>query len=166
VVALRFFNTYGTRQSLNNPYTGAAAIFISRIRRSLPPLIYEDGGQQRDFIHVADVARACLLALTSPAADGRILNVGSGRATSIADLARTLCAIAGTDLVPEVTGRYRKGDIRHCFADITALRAIGFEPRVALEEGLRELYEWSVAQEIAERQQSTDAELETRRLLL
>jgi len=166
VVALRLFNTYGTRQSLNNPYTGAAAIFISRIRRGLAPLIYEDGRQLRDFVHVTDVAHAALLALTSPAADGRVFNVGSGEAISIADLAAMLGEIAGFDAAPEITGRYRKGDIRHCFADISAIRAIGYAPRVALREGLRELYEWSVEQEIARSQQQTDAELERHRLLL
>jgi dTDP-L-rhamnose 4-epimerase len=166
VVALRFFNTYGTRQSLNNPYTGAAAIFISRIRRELPPLIYEDGRQQRDFIHVTDVARACLLALTSSDADGRVFNVGSGRAVSIGELVQILSNIAAFAAQPEITHRYRKGDIRHCFADITALRSIGFEPRVSLEDGLRELFEWSVAQEIAQAQRATDDELEKRKLLV
>jgi dTDP-L-rhamnose 4-epimerase len=166
VVALRFFNTYGTRQSLNNPYTGAAAIFISRIRRGLAPLIYEDGEQQRDFIHVTDVARACLLALTASAADGGVFNVGSGRAVGIRELAQILCDIAGFDGKPEITRRYRKGDIRHCFADITALRAIGFEPRVSLEDGLRELFEWSVEQEIALAQRETDEELRRRKLLV
>jgi dTDP-L-rhamnose 4-epimerase len=166
VVALRFFNTYGTRQSLNNPYTGAAAIFISRIRRELPPLIYEDGRQQRDFIHVTDVARACLLALTSSDADGRVFNVGSGRAVSIGELVQILSNIAAFAAQPEITHRYRKGDIRHCFADITALRSIGFEPRVSLEDGLRELFEWSIAQEIAQAQGATDDELEKRKLLV
>jgi dTDP-L-rhamnose 4-epimerase len=166
VVALRFFNTYGTRQSLNNPYTGAAAIFISRIRRGLAPLVYEDGRQQRDFIHVTDVARACLRALTSSEADGRVLNVGSGRAVSIGELVQILSNIAGFDEQPEITHRYRKGDIRHCFADIAALRAIGFEPRVSLEDGLRQLFEWSVEQEIAQSQGPTDEELEKRKLLV
>ena len=166
VVALRFFNTYGTRQSLNNPYTGAAAIFISRIRRGLPPLIYEDGRQQRDFVHVTDVARACLIALTSDDANGRVLNVGSGRPVSIGELVDILSGIAGFAAKPEITGRYRKGDIRHCFADITALRGIGFEPRISLEEGLRELYDWSVEQEVSQAQRETDAELEKRKLLV
>jgi dTDP-L-rhamnose 4-epimerase len=165
-VALRFFNTYGSRQSLNNPYTGAAAIFISRIRRGLAPLIYEDGRQQRDFIDVRDVARACLLALRSDEANGRVFNVGSGQPVSIAELASMLCEIAGFGGAPEITGRYRKGDIRHCFADIAAMRAIGFAPRVALRDGLRELYAWSVEQEIAASQAATDAELERHKLLL
>ncbi len=140
VVACRFFNTYGTRQSLNNPYTGAAAIFISRLHRGLPPLIYEDGLQQRDFVNVRDVARACSLVLETDAANGQTLNVGSGRPITILDLANILCGIAGVEVRPEITGRYRKGDIRHCYADIAAIRAIGFEPEVSLEEGLRELF--------------------------
>jgi dTDP-L-rhamnose 4-epimerase len=166
VVACRFFNTYGTRQSLNNPYTGAAAIFISRLRRGLAPLIYEDGHQQRDFVNVRDVARACRLVLESDAANGRTLNVGSGRPISILDLAEILGRISGVDVQPEVTGRFRKGDIRHCYADIEAIRALGFEPLVSLDEGLRELYEWSTREEVTSEQGKTDAELGKYRLLV
>ncbi len=164
-VALRFFNTYGARQALANPYTGAAAIFISRLRRNVAPLIYEDGRQMRDFIDVRDVARACLLALDSDEANGRAFNVGSGRSISIEELARLLGRIAGSTLEPEIVRQYRKGDIRHCFADITAIRALGFEPTITLEQGLQDLYAWTVDQEIAA-SADADRDLKARRLLV
>lgn len=164
-VALRFFNTYGARQALSNPYTGAAAIFISRLRRGLAPLIYEDGNQMRDFVDVRDVARASLIALASDGANGRALNVGSGRPISILDIARLLGRIANSDLEPEIVRKYRKGDIRHCFADITALRSLGFEPRYSLEQGLEDLYAWTVDQEIAATG-DVDHDLQQRKLLV
>ena len=164
-VALRFFNTYGARQALSNPYTGAAAIFISRLRRNLAPLIYEDGLQMRDFVDVRDVARACLLVLDSEAANGRALNVGSGEPIGIGDLARLLARVAGSTLEPEITRQYRKGDIRHCFADITAIRSLGFQPTVTLEQGLEDLYAWTVDQEIAA-SGDVDGDLKARRLLV
>ena len=164
-VALRFFNTYGARQALSNPYTGAAAIFISRLRRNVAPLIYEDGRQMRDFVDVRDVAQACLLALNSDEANGRAFNVGSGQRISIEDLARLLARIAGSSLGPEIARQYRKGDIRHCFADITAIRALGFEPAITLEQGLQDLYAWTVDQEIAA-SADADGDLKARRLLV
>ena len=164
-VALRFFNTYGARQALSNPYTGAAAIFISRLRRNVAPLIYEDGLQMRDFVDVRDVARACLLALESEAANGRAFNVGSGEPIGIADLARLLARVAGSNLEPEITRQYRKGDIRHCFADITAIRSLGFQPSISLERGLEDLYTWTVDQEIAA-SGDVDGDLKARRLLV
>jgi dTDP-L-rhamnose 4-epimerase len=164
-VALRFFNTYGARQALANPYTGAAAIFISRLRRGLAPLIYEDGEQMRDFVDVRDVARACVLALESDAANGRALNVGSGEPIGIAALARLLARVAGSSLEPEIVRQYRKGDIRHCFADITAIRSLGFQPSIPLEQGLEDLYAWTVDQEIAA-SGDVDRDLKARRLLV
>lgn len=164
-VALRFFNTYGARQALANPYTGAAAIFISRLRRGLAPLIYEDGRQMRDFVDVRDVARACVLALGSSAADGRALNVGSGEPITIADLASLLARVSGSDRSPEITRQYRKGDIRHCFADISAIRELGFRPAIPLEQGLTDLYDWTVTQEPGE-SSDADADLRRRRLLV
>src|SRR5215218_7993284 len=140
-VALRFFNVYGTRQALSNPYTGVLAIFASRLLNGNPPLIFEDGRQMRDFVHVSDVARACRLALEVPAAAGHVLNVGSGRQYTVLEIARAMGEVLGReDLEPEVTGNYRVGDIRHCFADITlARRILGYEPAMPFEQGLIEL---------------------------
>jgi dTDP-L-rhamnose 4-epimerase len=144
VVALRFFNVYGPHQALSNPYTGVLAIFASRLLNGRAPLVFEDGRQRRDFVHVRDVARACRLALESPAAAGRAINVGSGESRSVLDVAEALAAATGKQhLTPHVTGQYRAGDIRHCFADISlARRLLGFEPEVAFGDGLAELAEW------------------------
>ncbi len=143
-VAFRYFNVFGPRQSLSNPYTGVMAIFISRLANGNPPVIYEDGNQSRDFISVHDVARANLLALEKPEADYQTYNVGSGIPTSINEVARMLAELMGSDIKPQILGKYRKGDTRHCTADITRIRTeLGFEPTVSREEGLRELVEWS-----------------------
>ncbi len=142
-VALRFFNVYGTRQALSNPYTGVLAIFASRLLNGKPPLVYEDGRQRRDFVSVDDVARACRLALERGEADGRVVNVGSGRSVSVLEIFEELRLVLGSDVEPQVTGQVRAGDIRHCFADISLARELlGFEPRVALEDGMRELAGW------------------------
>ena len=143
-VALRFFNVYGPRQALSNPYTGVLAIFASRYLNDNPPLIFEDGRQKRDFVNVHDVARACRLALETPEAAGSVFNVGSGQAFSIHEVAHRMGKVLGKQhLKPEVTSEYRMGDIRHCFADISKARnVLGYEPKVTLEEGLRELAVW------------------------
>lgn len=143
-VALRFFNVYGPRQALSNPYTGVLAIFASRYLNGKPPLIFEDGYQQRDFVSVYDVAQACRLALETPAAAGEVFNVGSGHAYTIREIADRLGKVVGReDLEPQVTHEYRVGDIRHCFADISKARQmLGYEPQVKLEEGLREMAQW------------------------
>lgn len=147
-VALRFFNIYGPRQALSNPYTGVAAIFSARLMNGEAPLIFEDGEQRRDFVSVHDVVQALLLAAEAPGAVGRALNVGSGRAVTVREVASTLARVLGVDLDPEVTGRYRVGDIRHCFADISLAReAMGFAPRVSFEDGLKELVGWLCEQE-------------------
>src|SRR5690606_37240685 len=142
--ALRFFNVFGTRQALSNPYTGVLAIFASRLLNDHAPLIYEDGRQQRDFIHVSDVAQACRLALEKPQAADRVFNVGSGNAYTILEIAeRMAAAMDKSHLTPEITEKYRVGDIRHCFADIMLARQLlGFEPRVRFEDGLIELVRW------------------------
>ncbi len=144
VTALRFFNTYGPRQALSNPYTGVLAIFSSRLLNDKPPLIFEDGRQKRDFVSVHDVARACRLALENPQADGQVFNIGSGRAFSILEVAEAVSRVLGkAHILPEITGRYRAGDIRHCFADISlAENRLNYSPRVTLEEGLEELAGW------------------------
>jgi dTDP-L-rhamnose 4-epimerase len=143
-VALRFFNVYGTRQALSNPYTGVLAIFASRLLNDNPPLIFEDGLQRRDFVAVADVAQACLLALDAPQAAGHAFNVGSGNNYTVREIADRMATMLGRDdVTPEITGKYRVGDIRHCFADIGRAREVlGYEPRVCFDEGLAELANW------------------------
>lgn len=143
-VALRFFNVYGTRQSLNNPYTGVLAIFASRLMNDNPVLIFEDGNQKRDFVSVLDIARASRLALETPEAADDVFNIGSGQAYAINEIAAKLSRILNKeDNVPEVCGKYRVGDIRHCFADIAKAKAVlGYEPKISLEQGLVELAEW------------------------
>ena len=142
--AMRFFNVYGTRQALSNPYTGVLAIFASRLLNNNPPLIFEDGKQKRDFIHVKDVARACRLAMETPEADGKVFNLGSGNRYTIENIADKLASVMGKENIkPEITGKYRVGDIRHCFADTGKTKEVlGFEPEVKFEEGLYELAEW------------------------
>lgn len=141
--ALRFFNVYGTRQALSNPYTGVLAIFASRLLNDNPPLIFEDGEQKRDFIHVKDVARACRLAMETPEAAGEVFNIGSGNQYTITHIANKLAAVMNRNIDPEITGKYRVGDIRHCFADTTKTKELlNFEPKVNFEEGLLELANW------------------------
>jgi dTDP-L-rhamnose 4-epimerase len=165
-VALRFFNVYGRDQALSNPYTGVLAIFAARLLNDRPPLIFEDGCQRRDFVHVGDVAEACRLALTTPGADGRAVNVGSGRSVSVSELAERLARVLGKEgIEPTVTGTYRVGDIRHCFADISLAReALGFEPRVGLGEGIEVLAGWLEGQVATDRFEDAAHELARRGL--
>lgn len=150
-VTLRFQNVYGPGQSLNNPYTGILSIFSTRIRRGLNLPIFEDGLESRDFINVADVANAVALCLESPEATGRVLNVGAGEATSVLDVARMLNASLGGHSEIQVTGQYRLGDIRHCYADITAIQQVtGFAPKVDLEAGLAAFAAWVSSQPLPE----------------
>jgi dTDP-L-rhamnose 4-epimerase len=143
-VALRFFNAYGPRQALSNPYTGACAMMSSRILNNKPPYIFEDGKQLRDFIHVKDVARACLLALESNRVDFQAMNVGTGTPVSILDLARDLIDLFGADLTPHISNQFRKGDIRHCYADIAkAKHLMNFQALTGLKRGLLDLVEWA-----------------------
>jgi len=164
--ALRFFNIYGRRQSLSNPYTGVLAIFASRLLNHRPPLINEDGLQRRDFVSVYDVARACRLALEAEEAPGKIFNVGSGTSRSILEVANLLCSILGkSGIEPEIPGRYRVGDIRNCFADISQARSIlGYEPEVDLKQGLCDLGEWLPGQVANDNFQDASRELEIRGL--
>lgn len=142
-VALRFWNIYGPRQALGNPYTGVVAIFAARLLAGQAPQLFEDGQQQRDFVSVHDVARACRAAMERPAAAGQRINIGSGRRITITELARTLATALGSPLEPEVTGRFRVGDIRHCLPDIQSARTVlDYEPRVELRHGLAELVAW------------------------
>lgn len=164
-IGLRFFNTYGDRQALSNPYTGVLAIFAARLLNDKRPLIFEDGEQKRDFVHVTDVARACRLALETPEAAGQVFNVGSGEAVAIRELALRSAALMGKDISPEITGKYRKGDIRNCFADIARAREVlGFAPRVELEQGLARLTEWLAGQSAMDRVEHASRELTVRGL--
>jgi len=149
-LALRFFNVFGPYQALSNPYTGVLAIFAARLLNNRPPLVFEDGLQRRDFVHVHDVARACVLALKTNQSND-VFNVGSGQSRTILSVANDLANVMGRPTIaPEITGKYRAGDIRHCFADIDKSRTLlGFEPRVAFEDGLDELARY-LADQIAE----------------
>lgn len=142
-IALRFFNVYGPRQALSNPYTGVLAIFASRLLNNNRPLIFEDGEQRRDFVSVHDVANACALALGTDKIDQGVYNIGSGHSYSVREVAEQLARQLGREIRPEVTGRFRVGDIRHCFADISRARAeLGYTPEVSFERGLAELTAW------------------------
>ena len=163
-VALRYFNVYGPRQALSNPYTGVCAIFSARIKNHHPPMIFEDGEQTRDFIHVSDIVQANLLVLREARADGEVLNVGTGRPISIAEIARLLASLYGVAIEPQILQRFRSGDIRHCYADTTKLRALGFAPGVALKDGLRALAEWGRQVEAEDRVEQAARELEVRGL--
>ncbi|OGK17792.1 hypothetical protein A2866_05520 [Candidatus Roizmanbacteria bacterium RIFCSPHIGHO2_01_FULL_39_8] len=146
-VALRYFNVYGPRQSLANPYTGVAAIFISRIKANKPPVINEDGNQSRDFVSVHDIVSANIAVMKNPKADYQIFNVGSGDKITILKLSQLLIKLQSgnnSGLLPLIRNEFRKGDIRHCFADITKInRTIGWQPKMNFEKGLDELIRWS-----------------------
>jgi dTDP-L-rhamnose 4-epimerase len=164
-VALRLFNVYGPRQALSNPYTGVLAIFASRLLNDRPPLVYEDGHQRRDFVNVADVVRACVLALQGGGADGRVVNIGSGSSVSVLQIAHALGRVLGKQVEPEVSGKFRSGDIRHCFADVSLARqGLGFEPQVPLEEGVSSLAAWLEGQVATDRSDHASAELAERGL--
>jgi len=165
-VALRFFNVYGPYQALSNPYTGVLAIFAARLLNGRRPLVFEDGEQRRDFVSVHDVARACALALATEAADGAVINVGSGQSVTVNEVAARLAAVLGReDIEPEVTGKYRVGDIRHCFADISSARhLLGFEPAVSMEDGMAELASWLEGQVALDQVDAATSELASRGL--
>lgn len=147
-VALRYFNVYGPRQALSNPYTGVVAIFSARILNGNPPLIFEDGSQSRDFVHVKDIVQANLLALESPEADYEIFNVGTGIRTSIMEIANILLEQFGySEMSPRVEQRFRAGDIRHCYADISKIsNRLGYAPAISLKKGMRDLVQWMLTQ--------------------
>jgi dTDP-L-rhamnose 4-epimerase len=146
--ALRFFNVYGERQALSNPYTGVAAIFSSRLLNDRPPLVFEDGRQTRDFIDVRDITRCCLLALTHDGADGRTVNVGTGVATSVVEVAETIARGLGKEIEAELVEKYRAGDIRHCYASTRlAQELLGFRAEIPFEAGMQDLLAWLEGQE-------------------
>jgi dTDP-L-rhamnose 4-epimerase len=165
-VALRFFNVYGPHQSLSNPYTGVLAIFASRCLNGNPPLIFEDGEQRRDFVSVYDIAAACRLALTTQST-GEVFNVGSGGSRSVREVADSMIEALGVNVEPVITSKYRVGDIRHCFADITKARQqLGYAPSVNFEDGLVELAEWLAETSAIDNYTQAAAELDRRGLTL
>ncbi|MCU1333664.1 MAG: NAD-dependent epimerase/dehydratase [Candidatus Angelobacter sp.] len=160
MVALRYFNIYGTRQALSNPYTGVAAIFASRFINGNRPLIFEDGAQLRDFVSVEDVVRANLLAMQVSQADGMALNIGSGEPISILEVAAELARAMDSEIVAELTQKYRAGDVRHCFADISAARKfLGYVPQVRFANGVKDLVQWLCLQRPQDRAAEAVAQL-------
>ncbi len=165
-IALRYFNVYGPGQALSNPYTGVCAIFSASLLNGNSPMVFEDGLQTRDFVHVRDIVRANLLALASDRADYQAVNVGTGHRTSIEDVAHLLAQGLGLDISPEFVNRFREGDIRHCVADISRARdLLGYEPSVGLSEGIPELLEWVRSETAKDQVGHATAELEARRLV-
>ena len=161
IVALRFQNVYGERQSLNNPYTGILSIFSNRMRQGLPINIFEDGKESRDFVHVTDVVRAIRLTLERQGSGFRAINIGSGKPTSVMDIAAALRSLLGSSSELKVTGDFRVGDIRHCYADLALARTeLGFSPEVSLDDGLARFVHWVRGQTVgADRSQQAQAEL-------
>jgi len=165
-VALRFFNVYGPRQQLSNPYTGVCAIFQSRIQNGRPPVIFEDGSQTRDFVSVHDIVQALLLASERREAAYSAINVGTGRPTSIRGVAELLLRLYGKSLPLQIENTYRAGDVRHCYADISrAEKLLGYKPRVPLEEGLQSFIEWSRAHPAEDHLEEAHKELSSRGLV-
>jgi dTDP-L-rhamnose 4-epimerase len=165
-VALRLFNIFGPGQALSNPYTGVLANFASRLAADAPPLIFEDGRQRRDFVHVRDVARAFRLAIESPGASGEVINIGGGSSYSILEVAELLAAAMGKRIEPEVLGKARSGDIRHCFGDIGKAGALlGFMPEFRLPDTVGEFAEWVARQTYRDRGPEMRRQLEARGLV-
>jgi dTDP-L-rhamnose 4-epimerase len=163
--ALRFFNVYGPRQALSNPYTGVAAIFASRLLNDRPPVIFEDGEQSRDFVHVSDITAGVLLGLDPGAGNGLAINLGTGRAVTVRQVAEVLARHLRKPLEPEIRHEFRAGDIRHCIADIGRAReTLGFEPQVTFEDGMHELAGWLRDQEADDRVAEATADLASRGL--
>ncbi|MBI3818738.1 MAG: NAD-dependent epimerase/dehydratase family protein [Planctomycetes bacterium] len=159
-VALRYFNIYGSRQALSNPYTGVLAIFSGRLLNNKPPVIYEDGRQSRDFVHVSDIVQANILAMEKPEANFDVFNVGTGRATSVGQVAGLLIGELGSRQLPSIANQFREGDIRHCYSDIRKIQyKLGYKPGVALEQGIPGLVEWVRSQTAADHFESAAREL-------
>ena len=166
VVVLRYFNVYGPRQSLSNPYTGILSIFLTQLQDGRTIEVYEDGQESRDFVHVSDVVQANLLALESPIPEGETINVGSGEAATVLDIAMLLTELMGRPKAYRISGRYRVGDIRHCRADIRKAREfLGYRSRVALREGIADFVSWALGQRMHNRTDLAERELVARHLL-
>lgn len=160
VVALRYWNIYGSRQALSNPYTGVAAIFASRLLNGNPPLIFEDGRQMRDFVSIEDITRANLLAMERPEANGMAMNISSGEPISISEVAAGLAEALDLTVPAQLTGRYRAGDVRHCFPDISRARKfLGYKPQVRFAEGVKDLVAWLRLQQPQDRMAEAVAQL-------
>ncbi len=164
VVALRYFNAYGPRQALSNPYTGVAAIFSGRLLNNNPPVLFEDGQQTRDFTHVSDIVQANILAAQRDDMNGGVFNVGSGQPTSILRVAEALAEHLNSPIGPEITHKFRAGDIRHCVADISRLQAHGYAPRISFKDGVAELVSWVRTQTAQDAFEAARAELISRGL--
>jgi len=165
-VALRYFNVYGPRQALSNPYTGVLAIFSARLFNGQPPVIYEDGRQSRDYIHVSDIVQANLLAMDNDKADYQVFNVGTGQPLTVLDVANALCQALGSNTEPQITNCFRTGDIRHCYADISKIqKTLGFVPRIGFKEGIADLISWVREQKPKDLFEQAERELEARKLL-
>jgi dTDP-L-rhamnose 4-epimerase len=167
-VSLRFFNAFGPRQALSNPYTGVMAIFAARLLNNQSPMVYEDGRQLRDFVSVHDVVRACRLAMECDDAIGEVFNIGSGTSRMISTLAGLMANVLNRPHIrPQITEKYRVGDVRHCYADIRrAERLFGYRPQVDIEAGLSELVEWLSGQVARDRVAQAGSELTDRGLAL
>jgi dTDP-L-rhamnose 4-epimerase len=165
-VALRYFNIFGPRQALSNPYTGVAAIFASRMLNGKAPVIFEDGQQMRDFVSVHDIVRANVLAMEHPGADGNAVNIGSGNPVTIREIAIELGRALGMNFPAEITGKYRAGDVRHCFADITkATELLGYSPGTSLRQGIDELAGWLQSQQAEDKVDQAMEQLNVRGLV-
>jgi dTDP-L-rhamnose 4-epimerase len=165
-VALRLFNVFGPGQALSNPYTGVLAIFASRLLNNESPLIFEDGNQRRDFVHVGDVARAFRLAMEVPQANGEIINIGAGEPRTIAEIAQLLAQAMGSRISPQILNEARAGDIRHCFGNLSkAERVLGFRPEFSVSDKIGELAEWVARQQATDRVRDAKHELEVRGLV-
>jgi dTDP-L-rhamnose 4-epimerase len=150
-VALRYFNIYGPRQAVTNPYTGVAAIFAGQLLAGENPLVFEDGTQRRDFVHVRDIVAANLLAMDRSEADFEVFNIGSGTPVTILEVAETLIGYLRPEARATILGRFRVGDIRHCFADISKAKArLGYRPTVTFEEGMKDLIAWAADQRVGD----------------
>ena len=166
VVALRYFNVFGPRQSLSNPYTGVAAIFMSRVKNNNAPVIYEDGLQTRDFISVKDIAEANLQCMKQKSADYEVFNVGKQDPLSIKQVAETIIELYGAELKPEIAFKFRKGDVRHCFADISKIKSkLGFQPKVSFKEGMQEIIDWSAGVKAEDKFEQAAEELKKKGLV-
>ena len=164
-VALRYFNIYGSRQALSNPYTGVAAIFSSRLLNHKPPLVFEDGLQSRDFIHVSDIVQANMLVFESEEADYQVFNVGTGRKLTIMDVGNILSEKLDPEQTPQILNQFRAGDIRHCYSDINKISKLGYTPKVRFEDGMDELVEWVREQQAEDLVEKARAQLVERKLV-
>lgn len=164
--ALRYFNVYGPRQSLSNPYTGVAAIFLSRLKNNHSPIVYEDGLQTRDFISVYDIADVNIKCLENEKSFDRIFNVGTGNPVTIKEIAEILARLLGKNIQPEITEKFRSGDVRHCSADISLIKkTLGWSPKWNLEQGMRDLIGWGEKEDAKDLFDKASKELELKGLV-